>query len=240
LSLGLMMALGTLIPPMLDGRLSKLFEGNGGILLLTGIVVSLIGIAISGYAGILKSKQPGNNAGINKEYNIKKGIAAALFVGITGSAAALGIEEGASIARASIANGTNALFQDSVVFLVLYSGAFLSTLIWCLFLSVKNKTWTNFFHSNNHSLAKNYLFCALAGFLWYINYVFFGMGKSQMGEFSFVAWGILMTLTIVCATLWGLYRGEWKGVSKKIYRLMWAGLIILVAASFLIGLSSNF
>ena len=85
----------------------------------------------------------------------------------------------------------------------------------------------------------NYLYCALAGFLWYINYVFFGMGKAQMGEFSFVAWGILMTLTIVCATLWGLYRGEWRGVTPKIRLLMWIGLIILVLAAFLIGISSS-
>jgi L-rhamnose-H+ transport protein len=65
------------------------------------------------------------------------------------------------------------------------------------------------------------------------------MGKSQMGEFSFVAWGILMTLTIFFATLWGIYRGEWKGVSAKIRGLMWTGLIILVFASFLIGVSSS-
>jgi len=85
----------------------------------------------------------------------------------------------------------------------------------------------------------NYLLCAAAGFLWYINYVFFGMGKSRMGEYSFVAWGILMTLTIVFATLWGLYRKEWKNVSRQCYALMWTGLIILLVASFLIGMSSN-
>ena len=85
----------------------------------------------------------------------------------------------------------------------------------------------------------NYLYCAFAGFLWFINYVFFGMGKSQMGESSFVAWGILMTLTIVFATLWGLYRGEWKGVPAKTRGLMWIGLTVLVFASFLIGISSS-
>lgn len=239
LSLGLMMALGTLIPPMLDGRLSKLFEGNGGILLVAGILVSLTGIGISAYAGLLKSKQLETKEGVNREFDIKKGIAAALFVGITGSAAALGIEQGAPIARVCVSGGTNPLFQDSVVFLVLYGGSFVSTFIWCLYLSVRNRTLSNFVRSNNNSLIKNYLFCALSGFLWYVNYVFFGMGKSKMGEFSFVAWGILMTLTIVCATLWGLYRKEWKGVSKKVYCLMWTGLIILIIASFLIGMSSN-
>jgi L-rhamnose-H+ transport protein len=237
LSLGLMMAIGTLVPPIIDGRLKLLFEESGGMMLIIGIIISLLGIGISGYAGFLKSKRIEKNEKI--EFNIKKGIGAALFVGITGSSAALGIEQGKPIATATIEVGANPLFQDTVVFLVLYTGSFVTTLVWCLYLSIKNKTLNNFLETKDGSLVINYLYCALAGFLWYINYVFFGMGRLQMGEFTFVAWGILMTLTIVFATLWGLYRGEWKGVSMKIRILMWTGLIVLVFASFLIGISSN-
>ena len=239
LSLGLMMAIGTLVPPLIDGRLTLLFQGNGGVMLVAGIAVSFTGIMISGYAGFLKSKQIEKGDATNNDFNLKKGLAAALFVGVTGSATALGLEQGIPIAKTSIETGTNALFQDSLIFLVLYSGSFLTTLIWCLYLSFKNKTVKNFYKPVGSVLLLNYLFCALAGFLWYINYVFFGMGKAQMGEFSFVAWGILMTLTIVCATLWGVYRGEWKNVTTKIRALMWTGLVILVLASFLIGISSS-
>ncbi|KAA6342606.1 L-rhamnose-proton symporter, partial [termite gut metagenome] len=42
LSLGLMMAIGTLVPPALDGRLAQLFEGHAGIMLISGIGISLI------------------------------------------------------------------------------------------------------------------------------------------------------------------------------------------------------
>lgn len=239
LSLGLMMAIGTLVPPLIDGRLTLLFQGNGGIMLIAGIIISLTGIGISGYAGVLKSKQIKKNDETNNEFDLKKGIAATLFVGVAGSATALGLEQGIPIAKASIEAGVNPLFQDSIVFLVLYSGSFLTTFIWCLYLSMKNKTIKNFFRPVGVTFSLNYMLCALAGFLWYINYVFFGMGKAQMGTFSFVAWGILMTLTIVCATLWGVYRGEWKSVTTKIRLLMWTGLIILVFSSFLIGISSN-
>ncbi len=239
LSLGLLMAISTLVPPLIDGRLAKMFEGRGGILLIAGVLISLVGIGISGYAGFLKSKHSEQKEGVNKEFNLRKGIFAALFVGVTGAASALGVEQGVSIAQASITVGANPLFQNCAIFLVLYAGSFVTSLVWCVYLSVKNKSLSNFVKRNNNSLAVNYLCCAAAGFLWYVNFVFFGMGKSQMGEFSFVAWGILMTLTIVFATVWGLYRGEWKGVAPKIYRLMWLGLTILVFASFLIGMSSN-
>lgn len=239
LSLGLMMALGTLIPPMIDGRLAKLFQGSGGVILVCGIFVSLIGIGISAYAGYLKSRQSESSEGVNSEFDIKKGVAAALFVGITGSSAALGIEQGMPIARASVDFGTDPLFADSAVFLILYGGSFITTLIWCLYLSIKNRNISSFVSPVGKTLARNYLFCAIAGALWYINYVFFGMGKSKMGEFSFVAWGILMTLTIVFATIWGLYRGEWRGVCCKTRILMWIGLFVLIGASFLIGISSS-
>jgi L-rhamnose-H+ transport protein len=240
LSLGLMMAIGTLVPPIIDGRLAMMFDGEGGMLLIAGIVISLAGIALSGYAGYMKSKETTTKEGVNSEFDLRKGLAAALFVGITGSAAALGIEQGAPIATACTANGTNPLFSDSAVFLVLYGGAFFTTLLGCLYLAARSKSIKCFVKVGSRSLWKNYLFCALAGFLWYINYVFFGMGKAQMGAYSFVAWGILMTLTIVFATLWGLYRKEWKNVSRKCYALMWTGLFILLAASFLIGISSNY
>ena len=187
LSLGLMMAIGTLAPPLINGQLARLFEGNGGIMLLFGILISLIGIGISGYAGFLKSKQVGSQEGVNREFNIRKGIFAALFVGVSGASVALALEQGKPIGDACVHLGANPLFRDSAVFLILYGGSFLTTFIWCIYLSIRNKTYSNFVRGTNSSLGLNYLFCALAGFLWYVNFVFFGMGRTQMGEFSFVA-----------------------------------------------------
>jgi L-rhamnose-H+ transport protein len=183
LSLGLMMAIGTLVPPLINGRLAGMFEGSGGVMLVAGVLISLTGIAISGYAGFLKSKEADANQGVNKDFNIGKGIAAAVFNGIAGSSVALGLEQGIPVAEAAVANGVNPLFQDSLVYLILYSGSFLTTLVWCLYLSVKNKTVKNLVQSGGYALWKNYLACALAGFLWFITFVFFGMGKSKMNEY---------------------------------------------------------
>lgn len=67
LSLGLMMAIGTIVPPVIDGRLSEMFEDDNGMLLLAGVLISAIGIAISGYAGFLKDKLIGNSS--NKDFH---------------------------------------------------------------------------------------------------------------------------------------------------------------------------
>jgi L-rhamnose-H+ transport protein len=65
------------------------------------------------------------------------------------------------------------------------------------------------------------------------------MGKSKMGPFTFTSWGILMALTIVFATVWGVMRKEWKGVSSKVTLLMILSLIIIIVSSFMIGISGS-
>jgi L-rhamnose-H+ transport protein len=65
------------------------------------------------------------------------------------------------------------------------------------------------------------------------------MGKSKMGPFTFTSWGILMALTIVFATLWGLYRKEWKGAPSKVYIIMIISLMIIIISSYIIGISGS-
>ena len=237
LSLGLMMILGTIIPPAINGRLNILLQQSGGTMLIAGLLIAAVGIALSGYAGYRKDKGAGPEA--NPELNFGKGLVLVFFVGITGASQALGIEQGTGISSALVASGIDPLFQTLPVFFVLFGGSFLATALWCLFLSKKNNNLKSFVKTKDIAVSSNYLYCGLAGFLWFVNFIFYGMGKSRMGEFSFTAWGILMSLTIVFATLWGLYRGEWKATDTKTKAWMYVGLVVLVAASFIIGMSGG-
>lgn len=88
-------------------------------------------------------------------------------------------------------------------------------------------------------LIYNYLFGLLAGLLWFSQFIVYGMGKSKMGPYTFTSWGILMALTIVFATVWGLFRHEWKGASRKVYILMVFSLVIIIVSSFMIGISGS-
>jgi len=188
LSLGLMLAIGTLIPPLIDGRLKVMIESSGGNLLLAGITVASVGIAFSTWAGILKDK----SAAMEKkqesigEFDLVKGILAALLVGITGSAMALGFEQGLPISAIAERIGIDPLFSMMPVYLVLLLGTFVSTLVWCIFLGIKNKSVKNYIHAkNSKTLLLNYGFGLLAGLLWFSQFIFYGMGKSKMGPFTF-------------------------------------------------------
>ena len=242
LSLGLMLAIGTLIPPIIDGRLKVMIESSGGNLLLSGIAVAAIGIAFSALAGILKDKSIGQKQKQESigEFNLIKGILSALLVGVAGSAMALGFEQGLPISGFAEQSGIDPLFSMMPVYLVLLSGTFVSTLIWCFFLGFKNKSVKDYVRAKtSKTLVLNYGFGLLAGLLWFSQFIFYGMGKSKMGPFTFTSWGILMALTIGFASVWGLIRGEWKGVSARVYLTMALSLLILIAASFMIGISGS-
>jgi L-rhamnose-H+ transport protein len=242
LSLGLMLAIGTLIPPLLDGRLSQMFASSGGNLLITGVMAACGGIALSGWAGFMKDRitlatEKQKNI---TEFNFFKGVLAALLVGITGSAMSLGFEQGLPVAESASETGVNSLFTTMPVMLLMLSGTFVTTIIWCIYLGVRNGSLKDYFTSSSDSkLAHNYIFSLLAGFLWFIQFILYGMGKSKMGPFTFTSWGILMGLTIVFATLWGLYRKEWKGAPLKIYIIMIISLLIIIASSYIIGISGS-
>jgi len=240
LSLGLMLAIGTLIPPLIDGRLKVMMASSGGNLLIAGVFVAALGIALSAWAGIMKDNHMSMDEKKESvsEFNLVKGISAALLVGITGSAMALGFEQGLPISVLAEQSGVNPLFSMIPVYLVLLSGTFLSTFTWCLFLGIKNKSVRNYINAGNYrTLVLNYGFGLLAGLLWFSQFILYGMGKSKMGPFTFTSWGILMALTIAFATIWGLIRGEWKGASPRIYIIMILSLFVLITASFMIGIS---
>lgn len=242
LSLGLMLAIGTLIPPMIDGRLQLMMQKSGGMLLILGVVVACVGIALSAWSGILKDKTISDTKKQESigEFNLIKGAMAAVIVGITGSAMSLGFEQGLPICDMAALQGVNPLFTMIPVLVVLFSGTFVTTIIWCGYLGYKNNSLKNYISAQSPKvLMLNYLFGLLAGVLWFGQFIVYGMGKSKMGPFAFTSWGILMALTIVFATVWSLLRNEWKGAPTKIYILMVLSLLIIIASSFLIGISGE-
>lgn len=242
LSLGLMLAIGTLIPPMLDGRLDIMLQKEGGMLLIYGVITACFGIALSAWSGILKDRQV-SDAEKKKsitEFSFVKGVLASALVGITGSAMSLGFERGLPVTEIAANQGVDELFTMMPLLVVLFSGTFVTTVIWCGFLGFRNKSLANYFKAENHKVfVMNYLFGLLAGLLWFSQFILYGMGKSKMGPFTFTSWGILMTLTIVSATVWGLLRKEWKGTSRKVYLLMILSLVIIIVSSFMIGISGS-
>ena len=138
------------------------------------------------------------------------------------------------------------LFRSLIIVL---AGGFTTNFIWCVALNLRNQTFGDYLRrapqtaspensaprSSPVPLLANYLFCALAGTLWYLQFFFYGMGTTKMGRYDFSSWTLHMASIIIFGTLLGVCLSEWKGVSGRTHRLMRLGLVVLVSSTVVIG-----
>ena len=84
-------------------------------------------------------------------------------------------------------------------------------------------------------MLRNYLFCALAGITWYLQFFFYTMGETQMGDYKFSSWTLHMASIIIFSTLWGIALHEWRGSGRRTLRLLFLSLILLVGSTIIVG-----
>jgi L-rhamnose-H+ transport protein len=84
----------------------------------------------------------------------------------------------------------------------------------------------------------NYMFSALAGITWYLQFFFYTMGATQMGKFDFASWTLHMASIIIFSTMWGWIFHEWKGASKKAHLLIAGGIGTLILSTIVIGVGA--
>ena len=68
------------------------------------------------------------------------------------------------------------------------------------------------------------MFAALAGTTWFLQFFFYGMGESKLGNgasHGYCTWHLLFLV----ANMWGIILKEWKGVSKKTKTTITIGII---------------
>ena len=216
IALGMCSAFGTLLPALFAG--TDLFSGNG-LILLIGVCITLAGISVIGYAGALRSQnmsEEEKRAAI-KDFAMTKGLVVAILAGVMSGCFALGLDAGAPIKEAAIAQGVAPLFAGLPVILMVTLGGFVTNASYCLYQNVKNHTFREYFQFKPY-YGKNILFCALAGGLWYSQFFGLEMGKSFLSDSPILlafSWSILMSLNIIFSNIWGILLKEWKGSGSK-------------------------
>ena len=245
--LGFCAAFGALVPSIYynffptEGKVSfsDMLSTVGGQLVLLGVFVCLLGITISGKAGIMKENELSENEKKESiaEFSLVKGLIIAVFSGILSAFFNFGIEAGKPLADAAVAAGFNPLYQNNVTFVVILWGGLSTNLIWTSVLSVKNKSYVDFVDTST-PIFKNILFSALAGSIWFLQFFFYGMGESKLGNGA-SSWILHMSTIILTANLWGIYRKEWEGVSPKTKYTITTGVAIIVLSVFLVGIGNS-
>ncbi|ARS26141.1 L-rhamnose/proton symporter RhaT [Sphingomonas sp. KC8] len=240
-ALGLTTIIGTMGPPIFRGTLGALAATASGTMTLIGIAITLAGIIVVARAGRAKALELGAVAQ-KTEFNLKKGIAIAIFSGVMSGCFAWGLEAGAPIRAASLAAGTNPLWQGLPVLCVVLAGGLTTNLIWCSILIARNRSLKELVGNSQEAerppLARNYMLAALGGTLWYFQFFFYTMGESQMGRYGFSSWTLHMASIILFSTLWGFVLKEWSGTSARVRTMVWTGIGLLVGSTIVIGIGN--
>jgi L-rhamnose-H+ transport protein len=240
IALGFCAAFGTIIPPIYDGRIGGLLASLSGVTTLGGVAVCLAGIAICGWAGVAKEKELSYEQKTEsiKEFNFSRGLCVAIFAGIMSASMAFGIAAGKPIADLAVQHNVPTLWQNSPVFIIILAGGFTTNFLWCVFLNFKNRSGRDYIDKTRPAFTLNYLFCALAGVTWYLQFMFYGMGTTRMGDYDFASWSIHMAFIIAFSNMWGLVFREWKACSKRTLTIIVTGIAVVVLSIVLIGTGS--
>jgi L-rhamnose-H+ transport protein len=250
-ALGYTAAFGTLMPPIFRGEFVSMVLGtHSGIVILAGVGICMLGIVFAGAAGLSKEKEMSDQQKCEaiKEFDLKRGLLVATFSGVMSACFAYGLAAGDPIKELTVKHGTPSLWQGLPVLVVVLLGGFTTNLIWCVILNVRNGTGHQYLSSeirpdNDHSndmalrapMMSNYLFSALAGTTWYIQFFFYTMGETQMGRYKFSSWTLHMASIMIFSTLWGIALHEWKGAGTRTKLLVALSLAVLVASTIVVG-----
>ncbi len=234
IALGTCAGLGTIMGPVL---LNVFFPEMNALASLTaaviwGVVVCLIGIAVIGVAGGMKSatlSEEEKKAAV-KDFNFPKGLVIALLAGFMSGCFNVGLEFGKDIHFAQTAD----MFKTLPATFLVTLGGFVTNAVYCFWQNSKNKTWGDY--AKKEVWGNNLLFCLLAGALWYSQFFGLSLGRSFFepgSAMDTLAFCILMAFNVTFSNVWGIILKEWKGCSKKTIAVLVLGLIILVFSTFL-------
>ncbi len=229
--LGVITSIDTILPLILVPKEESVLGTQVGNLMLLGIGIIVFGIALNGYAGILRDKSKGDG---NEEKRDTKTIRRGILFCVLGAICAAGFNLSYHIASkfgkigevAEIQFGNEPWIARLAVLLPIFMGATISTMIFFSYRLTKNKTWGNY--TKTGAITAIVLVVLMAVFH-DAALVIYGLAAYHLGELgTSVGFAILETGAIMVATVNGILTKEWTGASNKSKTILGISLAILI------------
>ena len=236
IAIGVTLVVGTLMPPILHGQAAALLATKGGQLTLSGVFVALLGVAIVTYAGHQKEIQL---RGAPREFNLKFGLLLAVLCGIFSSGMSFAIDAAKPMEAYAQHLGVNKLYAALPSYVIIMGGGAIVNLSYCFIrLAVlKSISLKDDLSQPGSMILMNGALAATGGIMWYLQFFFYAWGAANVPQsLSYVNWMLHMSGYVLCGGLVGLALGEWADVGSRPVRILWAGMIIIIAAANLVGL----
>jgi L-rhamnose-H+ transport protein len=236
IAIGITLIIGTLMTPVLQGKLGLLVSTTGGQFTLLGVLIAVIGVGIVSYAGYLKEKALGIKV---EEFNLKKGLTLAIMCGIFSAGMSFAMSAAKPMHDAAQQLGLNPLYIALPSYVVIMGGGAIVNLGFCLSrLACKSDLSLK----KDLSLAKPILLSnaglsILGGVMWYLQFFFYAWGHASIPlKYDYMSWMLHMSFYVFCGGLVGLLLKEWLGVGKKPLRILCLGGLVIIIAANVVGL----
>ncbi len=237
LFLGIITSIDTVLPLIFvpEGQESVIGTRIGNIMLI-GIAVIVLGIAVNGYAGILRDKSKRKESKRDKK-TMMRGILFCVLGALCATGFNLSYHTGNNLGKigevAELQFGNPPWIARLAVLLPIFMGATISTMLFYGYRLTKNKTWGNYKKAG--AITAIVLVILMAVFH-DAALVIYGLAAYHLGELgTSVGFAILETGAIMVATLNGVLTKEWSGASKKSKTILGVSLALLILGVLIIA-----
>jgi L-rhamnose-H+ transport protein len=223
--------LGSLLP-MLILAPERIGQPQGKAIML-GTVIALLGMALCGYAGILRERsEKAGTAASRQMVGAARPIAVGLVIcagaGLLSALMNVGYSMSQGILTTAVQAGNSPFAGSIVIWLLVLEAGAIANLAYCGYLLNKNRTWSNFRLAKSAPL---YALAILMGLLWECGLFAYGASATKLGKLGpAIGWPLSLVLSLVTANCVGFLTGEWRQSSSSARRRMQVGLAILLVA----------
>jgi L-rhamnose-H+ transport protein len=236
-AIGVTLVVGTLVPPLMHGQAAMLFQTRGGLFNMAGVVVALLGVAIVSYAGHQKELQLKGSE--PTEFNVWLGLMLAVMCGIFSSGMSFAMDAAQPMKEAALDVGVKPLYAALPSYVFIMGGGALVNFAYCFgrLAMVKRLSLREDLSQPQQTVVKNGMMAAAGGIMWYLQFFFYAWGQANIPDhLSYVNWMLHMSGYVLFGGIVGLALGEWAGVTSRPIKLLWLGIIVIIAAANLVGL----
>lgn len=225
LNYGAQIVFGSMMP-MLMFHAKEIPTWHGAVI-LAGVVVCLVGVVVSGRAGILKEQSLEKKPAVEtptKQPRMLIGLLIGVVSGVLCACYAVASECAAPIGTEAAANNPAWAAAWAVTALILWGGA-VSSCLYCIVQLTRNRTWGRFLEPG---VGLVLLLAAVMAVLHDAAIFFFGLGWIKLGDLGVpVGYPVFMSLAIIVGNVHGFRSGEWKGASRQSVAWIVAGIALL-------------
>ncbi len=236
-------AFGTMLPLFLLHR-SMVFQLSG-ILIITGTVVMLGGVALCGWGGVQReeeAKHQGRGAGFRAEESAMAQAAStrlanlvyvgvAVASGVLASLLNVALAYGGDIMQRVRAEGGAASWAPFAVWPICLLGGSIINIGYPIYLLFRNHTWGSF-----KGGAREVLNPALAGLLWMGGIALYSSGTTFLGVLGVsIGFALYMITIVLSGQLAAVATGEWQFAQRITLRSFATGIGFLFIAILAIG-----